>query len=269
MSGTMSDSPLTHGWEPGCPADDSLLRRFVLGSADRGEVLARAAGGRADRWPELAGSDPASPVLFDNAAVLLQPPTLVDLDDVVGRMLEWYPADRPMVLLSAWPTPDLSGHGLELMGHPPLMFRPAGGGAPDLPPGLEVVRVETPVQLTDFLDTIVDAYPMPDAGGSPLGAAAVLAEPSIHLFVGYLDGAPVATSGSSVEHGVIDVEWVACRPEARGRGIGAALTWAATLVEPGLPAVLIASDDGQPVYEAMGFVRLLRLTMWHRPPVAS
>ena len=29
------------------------------------------------------------------------------------------------------------------------------------------------VVFTDFLDTIVDAYPMPDAGGSPLGAAAM------------------------------------------------------------------------------------------------
>jgi hypothetical protein len=32
-----------------------------------------------------------------------------------------------------------------------------------------------------------------------------------------------------------------------------------------MPAVLIASDDGQGVYESMGFVRLLRLTMWDRP----
>jgi hypothetical protein len=29
--------------------------------------------------------------------------------------------------------------------------------------------------------------------------------------------------------------------------------------------VLIASDDGQPVYQAMGYLRLMRLTMWHRP----
>ncbi len=93
-----------------------------------------------------------------------------------------------------------------------------------------------------------------------------MGRPSIRLFVGDVDGVPVATSGARIGHGVNDVEWVSTRAGHRRRGIGAALTWAATLADPQLPAVLIASDDGQGVYEAMGFTRLLRLTMWHRPP---
>ena len=62
--------------------------------------------------------------------------------------------------------------------------------------------------------------------------------------------------------------WSGCRraPRCGRRGIGAALTWVATLVEPDLPAALIACDDGQPVYERMGNLRPLRLTAWHRPP---
>jgi hypothetical protein len=119
--------------------------------------------------------------------------------------------------------------------------------------------------LRQFLDTIVEAYPMPNAGGSPLGDLSILGGP-IRLFVGYLDGVPVATAGARIGHGLVDVEWVSCQPTARRRGIGAALTWAATLTEPSLPAALIASDDGQSVYEAMGYIRLLRMTMWHRPP---
>jgi hypothetical protein len=67
---------------------------------------------------------------------------------------------------------------------------------------------------------------------------------------------------------VNDVEWVSTRSQHRRWGIGQALTWAATLAAPELPAVLIASDDGQGVYESMGFVRLLRLIMWHRPPTS-
>lgn len=89
----------------------------------------------------------------------------------------------------------------------------------------------------------------------------------ITLFVGYLDGRPVATAGACTGHGVNAVEWVATHPSARGRGIGAALTWTASTVRPEAPAVLIASDDGQPVYARLGYVRLLRLTMWHRPPL--
>jgi predicted N-acetyltransferase YhbS len=55
---------------------------------------------------------------------------------------------------------------------------------------------------------------------------------------------------------------------ARGKGIGAALTWAATLAEPELPATLISSDDGRPVYERMGYLPIHRFTLWHRPPAS-
>ena len=33
---------------------------------------------------------------------------------------------------------------------------------------------------------------------------------------------------------------------------------------PSLPAMLLSSEDGRPVYERMGFLPLLRLTFWHR-----
>jgi hypothetical protein len=42
------------------------------------------------------------------------------------------------------------------------------------------------------------------------------------------------------------------------------VTWAATVAAPALPAVLLASDPGRPVYERMGYLPLLRATMWTR-----
>ena len=51
-------------------------------------------------------------------------------------------------------------------------------------------------------------------------------------------------------------------PAARGRCAGAAITWAATTHHPDQPAVLIASDDGQPVYQRLGYLRLERWTVW-------
>jgi hypothetical protein len=242
-----------------------LVRRFVLASADRNEFMATCAGGRHRRWPDLAVADPGSPVLFDNAAVLLQPPPYIDLADAVRRMLGFYPADRHFVLLSAWPTPDLTPAGLRLMGHPPLMVRPAGGAAPATPDGVTVARVTDRAGLADFVSTLIEGYPMSGVEGSVLADPAVLDGP-VRLFVAYADGRPVATAGARLGHGIVDVEWVSTRPSHRRRGIGAAVTWAATLASPGDPATLIASDDGQPVYEAMGYVRLMRLTMWHRPP---
>lgn len=258
------DEHLTHGWEPDLPVEDSILRRFLFANADRNAFVAERSGGRSARWDDLAVADPASPVIFDNAGVLLVPPVYTDLDDAVRRFLDFYPPERHAVLISGWPTPDLSGHGLELMGHPPLMLRVPGGEAPPLPEGLTIERVTDARTLTDWVQTLVEAYPMPG------GENTVLADPSIldgplRLFVGYVDGRPVATSGARIGHGITDVEWVSARPEVRRRGIGAAITWAATLAEPSNPAVLIATDDGQPVYEAMGYLRLMRLTVWHRP----
>jgi hypothetical protein len=76
-------SHLTHGWEPDLDASDSLLRRYVLASADRVEAMARAIGGRARRTAVYSAADPASPVMFDDAVVLLQPSTSVMF---VGRV---------------------------------------------------------------------------------------------------------------------------------------------------------------------------------------
>jgi hypothetical protein len=58
---------------------------------------------------------------------------------------------------------------------------------------------------------------------------------------------------------------VATLDGARGHGYGAAVTWAATTADPTLPAVLIASDPGRPVYDRLGYTALTRWTMWARP----
>jgi GNAT superfamily N-acetyltransferase len=149
---------------------------------------------------------------------------------------------------------------MDLVGHPPLMYRPAGlAGAPSPVPGLEVRRVRSAADLAGFEATLVAAYPLP--AGSAVVSAGVLNGP-LNAWVGYLDGEPVATAGSHTAFGLTEVEWVSTLAGHRRRGVGAALTWAATTAEPGVPAVLIATDDGRPVYERLGYVALQRLSMW-------
>lgn len=258
---------LTHGWEPDLAADDTVLRSFVLAQAEHCAFLAERTGGRAARWDDAAAADAGSPVFFDNMAVLLRPPAYTDLADVLTRLDGFYAAGTHVSLLSAWPTPDLAtvSPGWELMGHPPLMLRPAGGTAPPPPAGLEIVPVTDGHGLEGFVATLMAAFEMAPADGMPLADPRILGGP-LRFFLGLLDGMPVATAGARLGHGLVDVEWVATLPDARGRGIGAALTWAATLADPALPAILIASDAGAPVYSRMGYLRLLRTTMWHRPP---
>ena len=66
---------------------------------------------------------------------------------------------------------------------------------------------------------------------------------------------PLATATAFSGHGLTLLEGVAALPRARGRGAGAAAARAATTAFPDQPAVLLASDDGQPVYERMGYLR--------------
>jgi hypothetical protein len=82
------------------------------------------------------------------------------------------------------------------------------------------------------------------------------------LWLARLDGEPVATAAAFTSHGVNLVEIIATTAAARGRGIGAALTWRATLADPAVPAVLLASDLGRPVYERMGYLPISRATLW-------
>jgi hypothetical protein len=253
---------LFSGWAPDAPADDTLLRAFVCAQADRGTYLESRLGCPALRTDEVAAVDLGSPVLFDNMAVVLQPPTMADPRAIARAVLDFYPPDRPFVLFSAWPLGDLAPLGLSLMGHPPLMFRPAGGSAPPLPDGLHIEEVEDEDGAVVFGRTLLTAYPM--AGDRTPGFAEPMLGGPIRLFVGYDGDRPVATAGAVVDHGLNDVEWVATMRDVRGRGIGAALTWAATLADPSLPAALIASDDGFPTYQRMGYTSLLRTTLWFR-----
>lgn len=259
---------LTHGWEPDTPAGDSLLRQYVLTNVDAAAHGARSAGGRVARWDDLAVADPASAVFFDNLAILLRPLPLTDLSGVVARLLDFYPPQRHFALLSPWPTPDLTAEGLELMGHPPLMVRPPGGQAPPPPVGLEIVPVSDVEQLASFVDVLVESFSMPQGTETVIAGSTFLDGP-VRLFLGLVDGRAVATAGAREGHGIVDVDWVATLAAERGHGYGSALTWAATLCRPGRAAMLIASDDGQPVYQAMGFLRLLRLTLWHRPSTSG
>jgi hypothetical protein len=276
---------LTTGWEPDLPVHDSLLRQFVHSYADRTTEMALASGGKAGRDAEATFADLGSPILFDNAVVLLRPPSAASLSAVLDRADAFFPPERPWILFSAFPLPaddsaapgsaapgsaaasgsSPAGRGLTLIGHPPLMVRPPGGTPPPVPPDLRILPVTTSTDLAVFRQVLADGFENPSGEDAAIGDPRLLGGP-LHLFVGYAAGTPVATAGAGLHHGMLTIEWVATVPQARGRGYGTAVTWRAIQVAPTLPAALIASDPGQPVYERMGFLRVVRATMWARLP---
>lgn len=255
---------LTNGWEPDAPLDDTLKRRAVLVHASWPVAVAQALGRpcrRTERWSGAWIGDGGALV---NPVILTQPLPDADAGSVVAEVAELIPPATTYFLLSPWLTPDFTPHGLALLGHPPLMLRlPAPRPTPD-PVGVEVREVRDPAGLAVAERVLVDGYPMPGTEpGGILGAG--LLDGTTRVWLGYVDGQPVSVAAAHRAAGTTLVEYVAALPAARGRGAGAAVTWAATLSDPEAPAVLVASDDGRPTYERMGYLPLERWTGWLRP----
>ncbi len=254
---------LEDGWGATTPESDSLLRGFVNGFGNLISAVARATGARMLEDDDVIAVDSGTEFFLANGAVLRHPLRDADLPAVIERLHEFFAAGAGVawMLLSAWPTPPIDGMGL--IGHPPLMLRPAGGEPPATPPGLVVREVVDGTGMADFARALA-GYPAPQT--EVFANQGIVDQPGLRFWVGYLDDRPVACAGAHVTDVCNEVEYVAAHEDVRGRGIGAAVTWAATLADPAKPAMLIASDPGQPVYERMGYLRLMRMTMWGGGP---
>jgi GNAT superfamily N-acetyltransferase len=254
------DEPLRTGWEPGCPPEDNVTQATLWNTADRLEHHTLALGGQFERDDEWVLADGRSKCSYLNMAVALQP---VTTPDTLARPEAFFDSPGGWVLVSPWPLPDLSGPGRLLLGHPPFMVRPPGGNAPRPPAELVVEEATTPEQVHDFERVLIDGVPLDQLAGSRPGALFVPhAVAPARLFVGRVEGRPVTAAAGTASHGVVQVEFVATLPDARGRGYGEAATWAATTIDPSLPAVLLASDPGRPVYERMGYLAISRWSLW-------
>jgi hypothetical protein len=256
---------LATGWEPDAPVNDTVKRQAVLVHASWPLDVAEAVGrprGRTDRW---AGAFLGAGGALTNVVVLTAPLPDEEAHDVVAEVADLVPETSAYLLVNPWVTPDLTGHGLALVGHPPLMLRlPAPRPEGARPRGVEVREVTDEEQLAVAERVLVEGYPMPGTTPGSILGPRLLGGPT-RVWVGYLDGVPASVAAGHTSASTILVEYVAALPAARGRGAGAAVTWAATQADPDLPAVLLASDDGRPTYERMGYVALERWTAWLRP----
>lgn len=269
-----SAAELEDGYGPGTPRGDNLLNDFAQGEGDAYAEIARARGDRVveDERFDLMMTDGGSPTPFGNIVVPRRPLLSDKWPAAAGTMHAFYAEQSggPFLVMSAWPTPDLRALGFGRIGHPPLMVR-AAGPIPDPPSvgppvtGFEITRVVDAAAAAVFEDVFVRAYPVPEITGDPTGAVIgrdPLAAPRWHHFLGTLDGRPVATGSAFVDDTHVHVEFISALPETRGRGVGFAITAAATLAADDRPSLLISSDLGRSIYERLGYVSLSRFTLW-------
>ncbi len=151
--------------------------------------------------------------------------------------------------------------GMTAFGDPaPLMVLTEPLSSADPPADVHIERATTPDQIADAAAVCADAYAvygMPaDVAPACLVPATALA-PHIAVMVARDQDGPVATASVMATHGVGYILWVATVQRAMKRGLGEAVTHAATTagLEFGTRmTTLMASPMGAPVYRRMGFV---------------
>lgn len=142
------------------------------------------------------------------------------------------------------------------------------------PPGYRMVEVADEAALTHFKEVFIATYQVPVwAGQAWVDATRTIGigRTPWRMFVGYLNGAPVATNMLFTGGGVASVYAVATLPAAQGKGIGTAITLAPLLDarEAGYHhGVLFSTEMGFSVYRRMGFrdtgTRINRY-LWRNP----
>lgn len=163
--------------------------------------------------------------------------------------------------------------GWTLLTRVPGMAFHDGDGPPVRPPAGVVVR-----RVADRADRAAYAAVAGEAwtayGTEPASTAAHfdapehLCGPNTAAFLAWRATTPLAGAVLYESHGVAGIGWVSTRSDARGCGLGAAVTWAA--VHEGLRrgarfASLQASPMGEPVYRRMGFGTVARYGVFLPP----
>lgn len=126
--------------------------------------------------------------------------------------------------------------------------------------GLEVRRVRTEAELTAWAEIAAANWTPPDthvlAFYRRTAPVLLRADAPQWLYLGMIDGEPVATAEAAVEDGTVGLFNIATREAFRGRGIGSAMTWrplhdaAAAGCRLG---VLQAAAAGVGLYRRLGF----------------
>jgi ribosomal protein S18 acetylase RimI-like enzyme len=176
-----------------------------------------------------------------------------------GRPFSWWvgPADEPSDLGGTLEAIGLRRAETELA--MALSLGELPGQMPPIP-DLEVRRVAGAAELDTFAELSAANWTPPDSNVIAfyrLAAGALLRPDSPQwLYVGYLEGVPVATAEATVAGGAAGLYNISTRPPYRGRGIGSMMTWRPlhqALARGCDLGVLQAAPEGVSIYRRLGF----------------
>ena len=216
------------------------------------------------------------PIAFINGAFCRRRVAPSEADDIVGSAIRFFGARAlPWLLwtragVDAALSAAAARAGLREVGGPPSMVLPAlPREAPSLPDRVRVARASV-ADLVLVQQILAEGFGMPIEVAQTLMSAPLFDTAGTAVVLGFLDDQPMTTSLVHVSGRTAGIYNVATRPDGRGRGVGAAATWAAVIagLEMGAEhAALQSSASGYPVYAQMGFVDVGRYEQWEGPPL--
>jgi GNAT superfamily N-acetyltransferase len=161
--------------------------------------------------------------------------------------------------------------GLRHGGGPPAMGLATIGDIPPPPAELHLFLASSTDDVDAHRAVVCGGFGMPLDVAHRIIATSLVDDPDLAIVVGRVAGAPVVTALLARSGTTAGVYNVATLPEHRGKGYGAAATWA--VVAEGARrgcthSVLQASEAGYPVYRRMGYVDLGRYVQLEGPPTA-
>lgn len=252
---------------------------------DRAATVAASDGSLFEAWRTLARSSEAGevveedgllfvsfgiPVVLLNAVFLTAPPAgAAGADALVERARSFFGRRElpfllrmPEAVAAAVQRAARRAGMVELDPLPGMMLDAMPPAFPPRPGGL-VVRPAQPGEqsMDDYRRVLSDGFDVPPGLAQIFAAGPAVAAGRIRPVVGYVGDDPVGCSAMLLTGSVAGIYNVAVVPEQRGRGFGAALTWAAVAAgrEAGAGvAVLQSTPLGEPVYSRMGFRTVTR-----------
>lgn len=142
----------------------------------------------------------------------------------------------------------------------PAMWRPAPVKAPVLGPAIRIAKAEGPDEVRAFVEISAVSYTayqmQPDTVRKAFSLPERILAPNVSVWIAYVKGRAAAAAMSYVSEDIAGVYWVGTRIEFRGRGLGEAVTAAATNAGFDLGArgcTLQASPMGASIYLRMGY----------------
>lgn len=258
----------------GTAEDRELAAAVSLSYRESFAALAgHSLGGEVRRTSGATAFVTGAPLAFFNGCVIGGPTSEAELED----LLTWLDARTvPYQVSIAEPLDGglarlIEAHGLER--DPWQLPGMAMRSPPQVPPPPGELKI-VPVSSSDvdlWTSTITGAG-IPADIAAALFPASLAADPDVKLFAGLLEGRPVATSVAARSGHACGIYGVGTVPDARRRGIGTAMTWAAAAcarVWDSSAVVLQASEMGFSAYSRMGFATVVRYAVFLRDAAVS